>query len=222
MIHQTAIIGPNVILGKDNKIGAYSIIDGNTIIGDNNVIGSHVVIGCDPTDTKHIDIKDNLKLSIGNNNVIREFSVIELPCYEDSTIIGNDVFIMQGVHVSHDVHIRNNAVITNTSVIAGIVKILEGANISMSCTINQYTVIGQYSIAATNAAVMKNIKPFARYIPSKPNSVNHYAIRKYGFDEFTDEINDYVINDIRPSSEKILKIVEEFEFWVNKYGHNTY
>ena len=47
----------------------------------------------------------------------------------------------------------------------------------MACTINQYTVIGQYSIVATNAACMKNVKPFSRYIPGKPLSVNYYAIK---------------------------------------------
>lgn len=222
IIHPTAIIGQDVVLGKNSKIGAYSIIEGNTVIGDNNMIGPHVILGCESTDTKHIDRDGNFKLLIGNNNIIREFSVVELPCYEDLTIIGNDVFIMQGVHISHDVHINNNAVITNTSVIAGVVKILEGANISMACTINQYTVIGQYSIAATNAAVMKNIKPFSRYIPNKPNSVNYYAIEKYGFEEFTEEIEKYVLENQYPKNLKLLDIVAEFDFWVNKYGHKTY
>lgn len=222
IIHPTAIIGQDVVLGKNNKIGAYSIIEGNTVIGDNNMIGPHVILGCEPTDTKHIERTDGLKLFIGNDNIIREFSLIELPCYEEKTIIGDDVFIMQGVHISHDVHIHDKATITNTSVIAGIVKILEGANISMACTINQYTVIGQYSIAATNSAIMKNIKPFSRYIPNKPNSVNYYAIKKYGFEEFVEEIHNYVMNDLRPKSDRILKIINEFEFWVNKYGHKTY
>ena len=125
-----------------------------------------MVICCPETDTKHVDLKfGDSKVIIGNNNVIREFSVVEQPCYEEHTIIEDDVFIMQGVHVSHDVRVNRKCVITNTSVLAGIVKILEGANIAMACTVNQYATIGQYSIVATNAACMKNVRPFSRYIP---------------------------------------------------------
>lgn len=222
-IHPTAIIGKDVVLGINNTIGPYTIIDGPIIIGDNNMIGSHVVLGCNATDTKKVDYGySNPIVKIGNNNIIREFSLIEQPCYEEQTIIGDNVFIMQGVHVSHDCHIKNNAVITNMSVLAGIAKILDGANIAMGCTINQYTVIGHYSIVATNSACMKNVKPFSRYIPNKPNSVNYYAIKKYGFEEYTEEIENYIINDIIPTSPQIIEIIDEFNYWVNKYGHKTY
>ena len=107
-------------------------------------------------------------------------------------------------------------------VLGGIAKILEGANLGMGCTINQYTIVGQYSIAATGAAVMKNIRPFSRYIPGKPISVNKYAIEKYGFTEYYEEIEDYVLRNIPPHSEKISSIVDEFDKWVAKYGHQTY
>lgn len=222
-IHSTAIIGKEVILGEGNTILPYTIIEGPVVIGNNNVIGPHVVIGCPPTDTKHIDLRyDDSCVIIGDNNIIREFSLIEQPCYEEKTIVGNDVFLMQGVHISHDVHLQNKAVITNTSVLAGIVKILEGANVAMACTINQYTVVGQYSIVATNAACMKNVKPFSRYIPGKPISVNHYAIKKFGFEAYGKEIEEYVLNNKEVNSEPLKRIVDEFNFWVAKYGHPTY
>lgn len=222
-IHPTAIIGKDVVLGNNNIIGPYTIIDGPIVIGDNNVIGSHVVLGCGATDTKKVDFGySNPIIKIGNNNIIREFSLIEQPCYEEQTIVGDNVFIMQGVHISHDCHIYDNSVITNMSVVAGIVKILDGANIAMGCTINQYTVIGQYSIVATNSACMKNVKPFSRYIPGKPTSVNSYAIKKYGFEDYTEEIENYVLNNLDPTSPKIVEIIDKFNFWVNKYGHKTY
>lgn len=222
-IHPTAIIGKNVEMGYGNVILPYTIIEGNVRIGNNNVIGPHVIAGCPATDTKHVDYGyENPCVYIGDNNEIREFSLIEQPCYEEHTIIGNNVFIMQGVHISHDVWVQDKAVITNTSVLAGIVKVMEGANIAMACTINQYTVIGQYSIVATNSACMKNVRPFSRYIPGKPLSVNKYALEKYGLMEYYDEIEDYVLRNIRPHSEKISGIVEEFDKWVAKYGHQTY
>lgn len=223
MIHPTAIIGDEVEIGYGNIIHPYTIIEGKVKIGNNNNIGPHVIIGCEPTDTKHIERDlENQQVIIGNNNIIREFSLIEQPCYENVTEICDDVFIMQGVHISHDVVLCNKSVITNQSVLAGIVKVLDGANIAMACTINQYTTIGHYSIVATNAACMRNVKPFSRYIPGKANTVNYYAIKKFGYEAYTEEIEDYVLNNKEVISPVLKKITGEFDFWVNKYGHKTY
>lgn len=223
MIHPTAIIGDEVEIGYGNIIHPYTIIEGKVKIGNNNNIGPHVIIGCEPTDTKHIERDlENQQVIIGNNNIIREFSLIEQPCYENVTEICDDVFIMQGVHISHDVVLCNKSVITNQSVLAGIVKVLDGANIAMACTINQYTTIGHYSIVATNAACMRNVKPFSRYIPGKANTVNYYAIKKFGYEAYTEEIEDYVLNNKEIISPGLKKITGEFDFWVNKYGHKTY
>ena len=222
-IHPTAIIGSNVILGDNNTIAAYAIIEGNTIIGNNNYIGPHTAIGMEPTDTKHIEFEFGIpKLIIGDNNIIREFSVVEQPCYEAESRICNGVFLMQGVHLSHDNLLQDNVVITNQCVVGGIVKILKGADLAMGCSINQYSVIGQYSIVATGAACMKNVKPFSRYIPNKPISVNIYALKKYGFMEDLNEITAYVMEDTKPTTQRIQEIIDEFDHWVEKYGHETY
>jgi len=63
---------------------------------------------------------------------------------------------------------------------------------------------------AMGAAVMKNVKPFSRYIPNKEISVNDYAIKKFGFQDYYDEIRAYVIDNILPKSEIILDMINEF------------
>ncbi|MBQ0016414.1 MAG: hypothetical protein KBT04_05470 [Bacteroidales bacterium] len=223
-IDPTAIIGKHVNLGYNNVILPYSIIYDGVCIGNNNVIGSHAVIGCSPTDTKntelHVDC--DFPVCIGDNNQIREFCVVEQPCYERQTVIGNRTFLMQGVHVSHDNWVDDDVVITNQCVLGGIAKILKGADLGMGCTINQYTIVGQYSIVATGAPCMKNVRPFSRYIPNRPVSVNHYAIQKYGFEPYTDEIVGYVMNGITPTSPIIVDIVDTFNRFVSLYGHQTY
>lgn len=222
-IHPTAIIGDNVTLGDNNTIGAYAIIEGNTIIGNNNKFGPHTAIGVEPTDTKNIDFEFGTpKLIIGDNNIIREFCVVEQPCYEALSKIGNHVFLMQGVHLSHDNILKDHVVITNQCVIGGIAKLLDGADLGMGCTINQYSTIGHYSIVATGAPCMKNVKPFSRYIPNKPISVNTYALKKYGLMDYVEEITAYVMDEVNPTSPIIKTIIEEFDHWVQKYGHETY
>ena len=222
-IHPTVIIEGDVKLGNNNTILPNCVIYGPTEIGDNNIIGPNVVIGTPGQDTRnrYYD-SSHCKIKIGDRNIIREFTAIQKPCYEDITLIGNDVFLMQSVHIPHDAHVYDKAVITPMCVLAGIAKILEGANLAIGCSLNQYTVVGQYSIAAAGSVVMKNIKPFSRYIPNKPISVNTYAIKKYGFEVYTDEITEYVLNDMRPTSNQIKTIIDDFEAWVAKYGHDTY
>ncbi len=222
-IDKTAIIGEHVQMGDNNVILPYTIIYDGVQLGNNNVIGSHAVIGCPATDTKKITPHvEDVCVHIGDNNVIREFCIVERPCYEQKSVIQNDVFLMQGVHLSHDNILQDHVVVTNQCVLGGIAKILEGANLGMGCTINQYTIIGQYSMVATGAPCMKNVKPFSRHIPNKPISVNVYALKKYGFMEYLEEITAYVMDGVMPVSPKIRDMVSEFDKWVAVYGHETY
>lgn len=222
-IHKSVIIEENVIIGDNNTILPNTIIYGPTQVGDDNIIGPNVVIGTPGQDTKNPRYDFSCcKIIIGNRNIIREFTAIQKPCYEDITIIGDDVFLMQSVHIPHDAHIYNKTVITPMCVLGGITKVLEGANLGMGCTINQYTIIGQYSIVATGAAVMKNVIPFSKYIPGKKPSVNYYAIEKFGFTDYIEEIEAYVLRDIYPKSDRIVKIIDEFDCWVSKYNNDTY
>jgi UDP-N-acetylglucosamine acyltransferase len=222
-IDKTAIIGEHVLMGDNNVILPYTIIYDGVELGNNNVIGSHAVIGCPATDTKKITPHvEDVCVHIGDNNVIREFCIVERPCYEQKSVIQNDVFLMQGVHLSHDNILQDHVVVTNQCVLGGIAKILEGANLGMGCTINQYTIIGQYSMVATGAPCMKNVKPFSRHIPNKPISVNVYALKKYGLMEYLEEITAYVMDGVMPVSPKIRAMVSEFDEWVAVYGHETY
>jgi len=211
-IHATAIIDSRVELGENNIIGPYTVIEGPTKIGDNNLIGSHVVIGSPGQDTRspRYDSKECC-IEIGNNNIIREFTAIQKPCYKNLTKIGNNVFLMQSVHIPHDAVLQDDVVITPMCVLAGITNILKGANLGMGCTIHQYSVIGHYSLVAMGSALTKNIKPFSIFVQGKPPRVNSYAIQKFDFADCEDEIKKYVIEGVSPVSYKLLSIVEEFE-----------
>lgn len=211
-IHPTAIIDKRVSLGKNNVIGPYTVISGPTVIGDNNIIGASVVIGGPGQDTRNprYDSRDCL-IEIGNNNIIREFTAIQKPCYKEVTKIGNNVFLMQSVHVPHDAILEDDVVITPMCVLAGITNILQGANIGMGSSIHQYSVIGQYSLIGMGSALTKNVRPFTIFVQGKSPRPNLYAIEKFKFTEFQDEILAYVKEGKSPVSDNILMIVEKFE-----------
>jgi len=211
-IHKTAIIDELVILGENNVIHPNTIIYGPTKIGDNNIIGPNVVIGSPGQDTRNPRYdSSNCYIEIGDNNIIREFTAIQKPCYKDITKLGSNIFLMQSVHIPHDAIIEDDVVITPMCVLAGLTKLKKGANIGMGASISQYCVVGQYSIVAMGSAVTKNVKPFSRYIPGKNISVNEYAIKKFGFLDYQAEIERYVLHNELPNTDIIKTIITEFE-----------
>lgn len=218
-IHPTAIVDDRVELGDGNEIGPYSVIYGPTKIGDDNFIGPHVTIGTPGQDTRNPRYdSSNCQIEIGDRNIIREYTAIQKPCYRDVTKIGSDVFLMQSVHVPHDAIIEDGVVITPMVVLAGIAMLLKGANLGIGCAVHQYTVVGQYSIVGMGSALTKNLKPFSKYVPGKPVSVNYYALEKFGFEAYREEVESYIFNDVKPESEEIAKIVEHFDLMAASSG----
>jgi UDP-N-acetylglucosamine acyltransferase len=210
-IHSTVIIRGDVKLGRNNKILPYTILEGPLEIGDDNIIGPHVVIGSPGADTKNPRYDSSRsRIRIGNRNIIREFSAIQKACYKDVTILEDDIFLMQAANISHDVLMESQVVVTANCSLAGIVKLLRGANLGMGATISQHCVVGQYSIVATGAAATKNVRPFTRYIPGQAVSVNDYALKKFGFEAFREEIANYVLRRTPPTSKEISAVVAHY------------
>lgn len=222
-IHPTAILEGDVQLGQGNEIGAYSVIIGPVRIGNNNLIGPHVTIGTPGQDTRNPrHDASNALIEIGDDCIIREYTGIQKPCYGNVTRLGNRVFLMQSVHIPHDADIQDDVVITPMVALGGISKVLKGANLALGVTVHQYSVIGHFSIAAMGAAVTKNIKPFARFIPNQPLSVNTYAIQKFGFENEAGQIEAYVLRDERPTTPRLIEITEEFEALHQTSGRACY
>jgi UDP-N-acetylglucosamine acyltransferase len=222
-IHPTCIIEGAVEIGEGNEIGPYSVIYGPTKIGDRNIIGPHVVIGTPGQDTREPrHDSSGAFIQIGDNNIIREFTAIQKPRYRDITCIGDDVFIMQSVHVPHDAVIMDGVVITPMVALGGVVRIMKGATLALGCSLHQFTVVGHYSFVAMEAAITRNIRPFVKYIPGGPVSVNDYAVEKHGLLDFKDEIDAYVLEGVEPKTPILLELIREFESESTKSGRKTY
>jgi len=223
-IHPTVIIEGDVKLGKNNEILPYCVLTGPLDIGDNNLIGPHAVIGNPGEDTKNPRYDSSKKaIKIGSNNIIHEFSAIQKPCYGDFTIVGHSTYLMHGIHVPHDAIIEDKVTLTPLVVVGGSTRIMEGANIGIGATIHQNSIIGQYSMVAAGAPVSKNVKPFSRYIPGKLISVNQYAVLKYGFEEYSEEINEYVMSqNYMPRADRIRALIERYQEFHLKSGRKQY
>ncbi len=139
-IHPTALIDSSAKLGADVKVGPYAIIEEGCVIGDQcevsahavicrgtrmgprNQIGYGAVIGGEPQDYGYKG--GHSWVQIGSGNKIREYVTIHRASKEESaTSIGNDNFLMGGVHLGHDVKIGNNAIMANNTLLAGHVQV---------------------------------------------------------------------------------------------------
>lgn len=139
-IHRTAIIHPNVRLGKGNWIGAYCVI------GSNGEIRGK--------DQK--EFKGNV--SIGNNNIISEHVTIQRPFEFASTFIGDNNIIMAHAHIGHDVKILDNCEICTGVIIGGYTVIENGVKIKLGAVLRNRLKIGSNAIIGLGSAVLKDVE----------------------------------------------------------------
>jgi len=202
-IHPTAVISPDARLGEGVKIGPYTIIGPDVTIGNNTVIGPHVVIdqqtdigencrilqfasiGGDPQDLKFRGEKT--RVTIGNNNLIREFVTINRATSADIgvTMIGNNNLLMAYCHVAHNCRLGNYIVMANSANLAGHIHIDDYAIIGGLSGIHQFTRIGRHAFIGGASAVAKDVPPFvtAAGNHAKPYGLNIIGLRRRGFKE---------------------------------------
>ena len=181
-IHETVIIGADVIIGRGNYIGPYSVITGNTVIGDNNRFESHVSIGTPPEHRNHFE-DPGAGVIIGNGCVIREFVTINSGT-EVPTTLGNGVVMLRGSHVGHDCQVGDWVNLSCNVMLGGHSDVGEGANFGLGSMCHQHSVIGGYAMIGMGSVVTKNcaIQPGNTYVgtPARFLSANTIGLERAG------------------------------------------
>jgi UDP-N-acetylglucosamine acyltransferase len=211
-IHPTALIEGEVELGDGNEIGPYCVLQGPLRLGDGNRIGPHAVIG---THGDEIAMRGHdtagKRVEIGSRCLVREHVTVHKPVYGDVTVIGDDVYLMHGAYVAHDTIVEDGAILAQNAAIGGLSRVLEGGYVAMGAALHQRAVLGQYAILAAAAAGIRDLRPFTRFVPGRPVSVNEYAIDRYGFAGQREEIAAYVHERRRPESARLAEMVGRYE-----------
>ncbi len=184
-IHPTAVIEDSVQLGHGNVIGPYAVILGDVSIGDGNWIGPHVTIGSPAqfsTEKFELNGARVSGITIGNRNVIREYSTVHQPS-RDRTIIEDDCYLMAYTHVSHDTQICSRAVLANNVQIGGFSFVGDGANVGLSCVLHQFSTIGAYAMVGMGTVVSKDVPPFTKVYGAPPriSGINEIGMKRSGF-----------------------------------------
>ena len=222
-VHPTAVLDGEIEMGEGNVIGPFSVLIGPLRLGSGNHVGPHATIGTpgDEIWQRRYDVAGKA-VEIGDNCTIREHVAIHKPVYGELTQIGAEVFLMHGSYVAHDTLLSDRAVLAQNTAVGGVSRILEGAYVAMGAVVHQRAVIGHYAIVAAAAAAIRDVRPFTRFIPGRPTTVNSYAIERYGFAEHHDEIARYVHEGRTPESERVGSMVAEYEELRASSGRGQY
>ena len=182
--HNTVKHGQNILLGKNIKIGINclighnSIIESNVIIGDNCSIGSNVII-------RNTIIKNNVSILDGcvigkkgfgffpNNNGNIRYPHIGIVIIEDNceigcgstidrgslsnTIIGENTFLDNQVHIAHNNKIGKNCIIAGQVGFAGSSSLGNNVMIGGQAGISGHLKIGNNVQIGGGSGVIKNI-----------------------------------------------------------------
>lgn len=155
-----ALIGPDVTIGEGSVIQSHVVIEGTVRIGSENFIGPGSIIGGPPQDLA-FDPNTKSSVELGDRNVIREHCTIHRGTVAgSSTKIGNDNFLMAGVHVGHNCRIADGVIIANNCLLAGYVEIDDRAFIGGGTTFHQNIHVGRLVMAQGSSGFGKDIPPF--------------------------------------------------------------
>jgi UDP-N-acetylglucosamine acyltransferase len=177
------VIGPQVRIGAGSMIGPYAVIEGDTTIGARNRIFQFASVGADPQDLKYRG--EPSRLEIGDDNRIREFTTIHRGTEGGGMVtrVGNNVLLMNYVHIAHDCQIGDRAIIANSTEVAGHCVLEEWVVTAGMCGIHQYSRIGAHAFIAAGSKIAQDVPPFAMVAGDRARlvGVNTAGLERRGF-----------------------------------------
>jgi UDP-N-acetylglucosamine acyltransferase len=177
-----SIIGPEVKIGERTIVQSHVVIESDVQIGTGNFIGHGVIIGVPPQDVS-FSSERKTRVTIGNDNIIREYCTIHRGTVEGSaTEIGNKNFLMAGAHIGHNCVIGNNVIVANNCLLAGYVRVDDGAFLGGASTFHQHMHVGRLVMVQGSSAFGKDLPPFV--VAAERNFVfglNTVGLRRAGF-----------------------------------------
>lgn len=192
---KNSFVGNNVKIGEGTSIGSNSIIEDNVVIGRNCIIGSNIIIrntiiednvhildsaiigkkgfGFLPINSQNFRFPHIGYVLIKKNCEIGASTTIDRGSFS-STIIGDNTFIDNQVHIAHNVKIGKNCIIAGQVGIAGSAILGDNVMIGGQAGISGHLKIGNNVKIGGGSGVLKNL-------PDNSNVMGYPAkdIRKF-------------------------------------------
>jgi UDP-N-acetylglucosamine acyltransferase len=205
-IHPMSVVSADAELGDGVVVGPFCVVEGPSKIGAGTVLRSHVVIG----PHTEIGIENDIfphasvglqcqdisykgeptRLIVGDRNVIRESCTLHRATTkgEGLTKVGDDNFLMTGVHIAHDCFVGNSNIMANCASLAGHVEIGNFANVGAFSAIHQFCRIGDHAFMGGLTTASMDVLPFMKTAgtrETKSYGVNVIGLRRRGLTEAT-------------------------------------
>lgn len=175
------MLGNNVTMGANIRIGALSIIKSNSHIGNGCIIGEQCYIGAGTIIGNNVIIKPGTRIAspaffryadssvndfvgfgkviIGDNVTIGTNTVIQRGTFGD-TVIGSNTGIGDSVVIGHDVQIGSACAIVSQSGIAGGARIEDSVEILGQAGIADNVVVGEGAVVKAKSLITKNVAAY--------------------------------------------------------------
>ena len=180
------IIGADVEIGDGTRLEANVSISGHTKIGKNNKFSPFASIGQPPQDLKYKG--EPTKVSIGDNNIIREYVTINCGTVggHGITTVGDNNMLMAYSHVAHDCVVQNNVVMANNVALAGHVTIEDYVVLGGFTGVTQFNRVGKHAFIGAYSLIRLDFPPYFSgkgLDDFRVQSVNSVGLSRRGFSD---------------------------------------
>jgi UDP-N-acetylglucosamine acyltransferase len=177
-----AVIESGAQLGSHCQIGAHAVVHSHVKMGDGNILHPHAVLGGLPQDLG-FKAETVTWLTIGDNNVFREgFTAHRATKENGETRIGSNCYFMNNSHVAHDCSIGNHTIFANNVAIGGHVEVGERVFMGGAVVVHQFCRVGAFAIVQGTTGLNKDVIPFMLIggRPAKHYRLNTVGLRRSG------------------------------------------
>ena len=156
VIHPTALIYPNVVIGRNNYIGPYCVIGGPP---------EHARYWKRP-------IKHLKGVIIGDNNHFTSFCGVDAGTTEATTVL-SDCRFLKNAQVGHDSFIGCNVTLGCNVVVGGHCAVFNGSNLGLGVVMHQKTEVPPGCMIGMNSTITKKniLFPHTKYAGSPVRAI---------------------------------------------------
>ncbi len=178
--------GPQVVLGRECKVGASAVIDGNTTVGDGTAV-LPVRLDRPPAPGPEVPGRATRGWSSASatSSASSSPSTAAPSAAADETTIGDDNLFMAYAHVAHDCRVGSLTIFGNAATLGGHVRVEDFATISAYSGVHQFCRVGRHAFIGGYSVVTKDALPFAKTVGNRARvyGLNTIGLIRRGFTE---------------------------------------
>lgn len=163
MIHWSAAIGEQVILGEGVEVGAHASIEGQVWIGDGSKIlaGARIGVlgfGYVIEDGHWLPKSHDWGVVIGEDVVVGANTVVCRGSYRN-TWIGRGTKVDGQVFIAHNVRVNEDCLVIAHAELSGSVTVGPGAIVGPRVCVKEHVTIGEGALIGIGSTVIRDVPP---------------------------------------------------------------